>query len=92
MSAGLEGHPVEWYWPPTLADLIAYDTLPANLRASIERCLRARSSAVPSGEPKDEEYIRGWKDGVEAMQDELQSIYIHPPSKRPPKEPQRTGA
>ena len=91
MSDLSENVPIAWEWPCTLGDLSVFDALPFDVRASVERYIRSRldtarsnGDTVLSGDPKDDEYIRGWKDGIEAMQAEISSAYVPPPSRRRP--------
>jgi hypothetical protein len=79
LSPSLETTPIEWKWTCTLRDLAVVESLPPEVRASVERYIRARG--LPA-DPKDDSYIQGWKDGVEAMQDEISTAYVPPPTRR----------
>jgi hypothetical protein len=71
--------PIEWTRPCTVADQLAVEALPVELRGAVERYVRSRP--MLEGELKSEEYIRGWKAGAEAMHDEIGMI----PIPRPPR-------
>lgn len=84
--------PPAWGWPCTVADQWKIDALPDDVRASVERYIRSRLdtarangiTVLSDDDPKSDEYLRGWNDGAEAMQDAVSSVYIPAPRRRRP--------
>ena len=82
MSKTSVDFPVEWEWPLTLSDQLAIQALPSEARAAVERYIRSRVTVL-ADDPENDEYVRGWKDGVEAMRDEVaMACEPQPPHRR----------